>query len=175
MISRALGRDIRNEGSHNSGASNALRVLGTKIGLLTFAGDCLKAVCAVLIGKGLAGDNGGLIAGLFVVIGHNWPVFFRFKGGKGIACSVGIVLTMFPLYGGIAVLCGIGMIAWTKYISVGSLTILSVFSVLMLIFKPIWPYFIWALVLTGLAFYRHRTNIARLHAGKENKISFKKK
>ena len=95
LVSKKAGRDIRQEGSKNTGASNALRVLGLKGGALVFVGDFLKASLAVIIGRLIAGENGGMIGGLFVVLGHNWPVFFGFKGGKGIACSTAVLLLMF--------------------------------------------------------------------------------
>ena len=175
LIAKKSGHDIRSEGSKNTGASNALRVLGLKAGILTFVTDALKAVAAVLIGKALCGENGGMLAGLFVIIGHNWPCFFGFAGGKGIACSVGVLLVMQPLFGGIAVLVTLIVIATTKYISVGSLTMVTLFALFMLIFRPFFPHFIWALVLAALAFYRHRTNLQRLMNGTENKLGAKKK
>ena len=90
LVSKNSGHNLREEGSHNTRASNALRVLGLKGGALTFAGDFLKAFIAVMAGKAIAGMNGGMIAGLFVILGHNWPVFFQFKGGKGVACSAAV-------------------------------------------------------------------------------------
>lgn len=175
IVSRNSGHNLREEGSHNTGASNALRVLGLKGGALTFLGDFLKAFIAVLIGKWIGGLNGGLIAGLCVVLGHNWPVFFGFKGGKGIACSAAVLTTLFPLEGWIAAaLCLLVIYIW-RYISVGSLTMLASFAVLMLFRQPFWPVAVWALVLLALGVYRHRSNLVRLKNGTENKIGQKAK
>lgn len=173
LVARKEGHDIRAEGSHNTGASNALRVLGVKGGALTFLGDFLKAALAVMIGKWIAGQAGGMLGGLFVVLGHNWPVFFDFRGGKGIACSTAVLLLLFPWQGAVAIALCLGVIYFTRYISLGSLTMLTVFFFLMLLTQPLWPCAVWALALALLGFYRHRANIERLRQGTENKIGRK--
>lgn len=175
IYARRKGHDIRSEGSHNTGASNALRVVGVKTGLLTFVSDVLKAVAAILLGKWLLGEYGGMLAGLFVIIGHNWPVFFQFKGGKGIACSCAVLVLNFPLYGAIAIGLCLIVIAVTRFISLGSMTMLVSFAVMLLCTKPFIPYGLWGLLIAALGIWRHRTNIQRLIQGRENKISFKKK
>ena len=174
LISKKSGHNLREEGSHNTGASNALRVLGLKGGALTFLGDFLKALIATLIGKWIAGEYGGLIAGLFVVLGHNWPVFFGFQGGKGIACSAAVVF-LYPVPGLIAAACCLLVIYLCRYISVGSLTMPMVFAVLILFTQPFWPTGVWALILLALGVYRHRSNLERLKNGTENKIGQKAK
>ena len=116
-----------------------------------------------------------LLMGLFVVIGHNWPVFFQFKGGKGIACSCAVLVLNYPLYGAIAIGLCLLVIALTRFISLGSLTMLVSFAILVLIFKPFFPYGLWAILIALLGIWRHRSNIQRLLQGKENKISFQKK
>ena len=174
LVSKPTGHNLREEGSHNTGASNALRVLGVKGGALVFAGDFLKALIAVWTARWFADLNGALIAGLFVIIGHNWPLFFGFKGGKGIACSAAL-LTLFPWQGAIAALVCIAVIAVWRYISVGSLTMLTLFFLLLAFTKPFWPVAVWALALLCMAVYRHRSNIQRLKNGTENKIGQKAK
>ena len=182
LVSRLAGRDIRKEGSHNTGASNALRVLGVKGGVIVFLGDLLKAALAVIAGKWIAGNfigqealYGGMIGGLFVILGHNWPVFFGFQGGKGIACSVSVLLLLFFWQGAIAgILCLLVIVIW-RYISVGSLTMLAVFALLILFTEPFWPVAVWALCLLALGVYRHRGNLERLKNGTENKIGQKTK
>lgn len=175
LVAGKAGHDIRAEGSHNTGASNALRVLGLKGGALTFLGDFVKAALAVIAGLLIAGQIGGMIAGLAVVIGHNWPVFFGFQGGKGIACSTAVLLILFPWQGAVAaVLCLLVIYLW-RYISVGSLTLLTVFAVLLLVTQPFWPQGVWALALLALGVYRHRTNLQRLKNGTENKIGHRAK
>lgn len=173
LVARKEGHDIRAEGSHNTGASNALRVLGVKGGALTFLGDFLKAALAVMIGKWIAGQAGGMLGGLFVVLGHNWPAFFDFRGGKGIACSTAVLLLLFPWQGAVAIALCLGVIYFTRYISLGSLTMLTVFFFLILLTQPLWPCAVWALALALLGFYRHRANIERLRQGTENKIGRK--
>ena len=180
LLSRRTGTDIRMVGSKNTGASNVLRVLGAKMGALTFLGDALKAILSILVGRWIAGQYGGMIAGLFAVLGHNWPVFFSFRGGKGIACSTSVLLVLFPLQGGIAVAFCLAVIFITKFISLGSIVMLLSFAVLMVFpgmrasFPGIWPW-IWALILMSLGLYRHKENIQRLVKGTENKIGSKKK
>lgn len=175
LVAKRDGHDIRAEGSKNTGASNALRILGLKGGALVFAGDFLKAALAVIIGQLIAGKVGGMVGGLFVVLGHNWPVFFGFQGGKGIACSTAVLLILFFWQGAIAGILCLLVIYFTKYISLGSLTMLFVFAVLMLVSSPFWPHGVWALALLALGVYRHRANLARLKNGTENKIGQKAK
>lgn len=168
-----LGKDVRTAGSNNSGASNMLRVHGLKPGIITFVGDCAKAIIAIVIGKLLCGQGGAVIAGLFVVLGHNWPVFFSFQGGKGIACCSAVFILCYPAWGIIAVICCLLTIYFTRYISLGSLVMTAVFALLVTIFEPFWPIGAWSIVLMLLAFYRHRTNIDRLIHGTERKIGQK--
>ena len=175
LYAKRQGVDIRKEGSHNTGATNALRVLGVKTGMLTFVSDVLKAVLAICFGKWLLGEYGGMLAGLFVILGHNWPVFFQFKGGKGVACSCAVLVLNFPLYGAIAIGLCLLVIVLTRYISLGSITMLVSFAVIVLIMKPFFPYGAWALLIALIGVWRHRTNIQRLLKGEENKFSFHKK
>ena len=175
LVASRQGHDIRSEGSKNTGASNALRVLGLKGGAMVFLGDFIKASIAVLIGHGLMGLHGAMTAGLFVVLGHNWPIFFGFKGGKGIACSAAILLFTFWWQGLIAIVICLLVIYITRYISLGSLTMLFVFFVLVTLTKGIWPYGVWAFALLALGTWRHRSNIERLKNGTDNKIGQKAK
>lgn len=175
LVATRQGHDIRSEGSKNTGASNALRVLGVKGGAMVFLGDFIKASLAVGAGYLLMGKYGAMLAGLCAVLGHNWPVFFNFKGGKGIACSAAIVLLTFPWQGGVAIVACLLVIYFTRYISVGSLTMLTVFFLLVLFTVGVWPYAVWAFVLMVLGFWRHRSNLERLKNGNENKIGQKAK
>ncbi len=175
LVASRQGHDIRSEGSKNTGASNALRVLGLKGGAIVFLGDFIKASIAVGIGHLLLGLNGAMVAGLFVVLGHNWPVFFGFKGGKGIACSAAILVFTFFWQGLIAIVICLAVIYFTRYISLGSLTMLSVFFLLVSITAGFWPFGVWALALALLGFWRHRSNLQRLKNGTENKIGQKAK
>ena len=116
-----------------------------------------------------------LLGGLCVVLGHNWPIFFGFQGGKGIACSTAVLLLMFFWQGAVAGILCILVIYFTRYISLGSLTMLFVFALLVSFTLPFWPHAVWAIVLFLLGLYRHRSNIERLRNGTENKIGSKKK
>ncbi|HSK69706.1 MAG TPA: glycerol-3-phosphate 1-O-acyltransferase PlsY [Candidatus Limnocylindria bacterium] len=169
-LSRLQGRDIRREGSRSSGATNVTRVLGLGYGLLTFLGDFLKAALAVLLGRLIGGMPGMLAAGLFAVIGHNWPVYYKFKGGKGVVCSIAVLLLTFPVPALIAGGAAILSIVLTRYVSVGSLIFVGLSALLILFTRGFLPYGLWALVLFALAAYQHRANISRLLRGQENKF-----
>ena len=182
-ISRAQGVDIRTKGSKNTGASNVLRVLGLKSGVFTLVGDVLKAVLACVIGALLLpgatfGVNGWgmMLAGLFAILGHNWPVFYGFKGGKGVACSGAVVFLLSPLWGTIAIAICLAVIAVTRFISLGSMTLLFTYMVLMCAAHwGEWVVCLFTVVLFALCVWRHRTNIQRLISGTENKIGQKAK
>ena len=175
LYSRSLGRDIRTQGSRNAGATNMTRVHGLKKGGLTFLGDCLKGVLAALIGKWLGGQTGAISGGTFAVIGHRWPVFFGFSGGKGVATCIGIGLVTYPLFGGLAVVIGVSVMLISRYVSLGSMLGLTAFAVAMVIRYGFWPLGLWGILLAGLVVWRHRANIQRLIHGNENKLGNKAK
>ena len=173
-FSRGLGRDIRDEGSKSSGATNAFRVMGVKIGLLTFLGDFLKATIALWIGRLLAGEQGALTAGFYVVIGHNWPVYYRFRGGKGIACSIAVMLWLFPIEALIALLAALLVVIFTKYVSLASLSFLFICAVAVSITHGLIPNGCIVFLLFALALFQHRSNLKRLMKGEENKLKLKR-
>jgi len=162
--------DIRNYGSGNAGATNVLRVLGPKAAAPVFALDVLKGVVAVLIGKYFIGMPGMLVAGIAVVCGHNWPIFLKFRGGKGVATSVGVVMTINPFLGLIALAVGIAVIAITRYVSLGSITGAITFALLNIFFPNSVYVLTFAIVLALLVVFQHRSNIKRLINGTESKI-----
>jgi glycerol-3-phosphate acyltransferase PlsY len=169
-----MGIDIRNYGSGNAGATNVLRVLGTKPAIIALLGDALKGIIAVYLGK-LTGDESiMLLCGLAVVIGHNWPIFLKFKGGKGIATSLGVILTISPLSSLILIIIGVLIIYITRYVSLGSITSAIILPFIFYMLHKSGYYLIFALVLTFLALFRHRSNIQRLLSGKESKLGEKK-
>jgi glycerol-3-phosphate acyltransferase PlsY len=178
LISKREGVNIRKAGSKSTGASNVLRVLGVRQGAITFLGDSLKAAAACWIGSLLLPDLtfgidrfGMMIGGLGAIAGHNWPCFFSFKGGKGVASSTAVILFVDPLLGGIAIALCLIVIASTKYISLGSLTMLFSFMVLTCALRyGQWFACAFAAVLFILSVLRHRTNIKRLLDGNENRI-----
>ena len=164
--------DIREHGSGNSGATNALRVMGTHLGALTFLLDVMKGIVAVLIGKWIMGYDGGLIGGLFVVIGHNWPVFMRFKGGKGVAASLGASLILNWIPTTISGVLAIIIIIFTKYVSLGSITLLVSIPLVHIIITQTFNdnFTIFSVFLAVFAIIRHKDNFLRLKDGRENKI-----
>ena len=164
--------DIRNYGSGNAGATNALRVLGKKMGVLTFVLDILKGIVAVLLGKSLLGFNGSLLASFFVVLGHNFPIFIKFKGGKGVATSFGVLLILSWKVGLLCLLGAAIVILFTRYVSLGSITaavLAPLFIVLTSDTVDKTLYFtVW--ILATLLVLRHKANIIRLCNREENKL-----
>ena len=162
--------DVRHHGSGNAGSTNMLRVYGVKAGVMTFIGDFIKGAGAVLLGRALGGQETAYCAALGVVIGHCWPVFFRFKGGKGVASSLGAAVLLNPLWGLVAGLEGIAVAAITRKISPASLTGFTVYLIIALIYgNTMWDK-IAAVLLFAIVVYRHRENIARLIHGEESAV-----
>jgi len=172
-----IGDDIRNHGSGNAGATNTLRTVGKKGAILVVVGDILKAVVAVLIAKLLSDNQTAVyIAGIGAVLGHNFPLYFKFKGGKGIIVSTVAILFAEPVLGLITVVVAISIMAISRYVSLGSILGAVLFVILAIIFKtPDTEFIVFAAMLALLAIYMHRSNISRLLAGNENKLSFGKK
>jgi len=178
LIANKAGVNIRELGSMNTGASNVLRVMGIRSGLITFVGDFLKATLACWIGSLLLPGSpfgiegfGKVLAGFFVIVGHNWPVFHNFKGGKGVSSSVAVIFFVNPLWGGISILACVAIIALTRYISLGSLAMLFCYAVLMSATHwGLWFPCAFAILLFLMCIYRHRRNIQRLAHGVESKI-----
>lgn len=192
IYGKKMGIDIREHGSGNAGTTNALRTLGKKAGAFTLLGDCLKCVLAILIAKLIFRSHAGgdlllleLYAGAGAVFGHNFPFYLKFKGGKGVAASVGILLAfdirLFP----ICAVLFFGTFFLTHYVSLSSLLAYTGFLVSVLLFGKFGMYdcpqatlneiYVVAAVLTVLAFWKHRQNIVRLIHGNENKIFLGKK
>ena len=169
--------DIRTYGSGNAGATNALRVFGKKFGLLAFILDVLKGILAVYIGGKLMGDKGRLIAAILVVLGHNWPIFLKFRGGKGVATSIGVLLSLHLPTAIICIIIGAIVIIKTRYVSLGSITAACLVPIVGLVTNRPFDknYFITTLILGSLAILKHRGNIGRLIKGKEFKIGEKTK
>ncbi|MOA34997.1 putative glycerol-3-phosphate acyltransferase [compost metagenome] len=135
----------------------------------------LKGVAAVWVGRLLGGDSEWIAAlcGIAAIIGHNWPIYFRFRGGKGIATTLGVMatLTFFPVL--IAGIIAILSIIFTKYVSLGSLIFVLLTPIFLVFSNEISPYFWASLIICVFAFWRHRTNIVKIAQGKENKLGSK--
>lgn len=169
----AAGIDIRKYGSGNAGATNVLRTLGKKAGVAAFLGDALKGVIAVVLGRLIAGEDGQIFAGLFVVIGHNWPIFLNFKGGKGIATTIGVMTAINPYIVAAIVPIGIVIIIITKYVSLASIMGMIIFPITMLFTHQNIKLVLFSFILSIMALYRHRTNIKKLMEGTESKLGQK--
>ena len=169
--------DIRDYGSKSAGTTNTLRTLGAKAGILTLLGDILKAVIALLLVRFVFFDNVeyvsllSLYTGLGVVIGHNYPIWLKFKGGKGIAATGGVMLAYDPWIVCVALPIFVISIAITKYVSVGSLLVSITFPIWVAIRNPGDIHMLLVtLAYTVLAFIKHSSNIERLLKGTENKL-----
>ena len=186
IISKKMaGFDVREKGSGNAGTTNILRNVGKSAALLTLVCDMLKGIIAIaialVVGKANPDLNPALlvqISALAVVVGHTFPIFFGFKGGKGVATSLGVLLFINWKIGLICLIFGVLLIALTQMVSLGSIAAAILFPVLS-IFIPecyIVPgnYIIFSILIAVFIAYNHRANIQRLLSGTENKISFKK-
>lgn len=186
------GIDIRDYGSGNAGMTNALRTLGGKAAAITFAGDCLKCVVAVLIVRIIFGNSHGdyirllgLYAGAGTILGHNFPFYMKFRGGKGIAATGGLILSFDWRMTIVAAVIFLTVFLMTKYVSLGSIMIYIGFVAEMIILGQMGVFgmeqryltemYAVAFVLMLLAFYKHRQNIVRLIHGEENKTYLKRK
>ena len=186
------GVDIRQHGSKNAGATNAARTFGFWPALLIFICDLLKAVVAYFAAFFIFGQNPilGLYAGVGTIIGHNWPVFLKFKGGKGAATTLALMLCIDYRLAIVSYLVGITVFAVTKYISVTVLTVFTLFPIAVwlapIVLPNLQPAAWWSVpssaeaivllaLLTIMSYFRHRQNIQRLLSGNENKFSIKKK
>lgn len=166
-----FGQDVRQYGSKSAGATNMFRTYGSKWGVTTMLLDILKGVIAALFGKLLGGTEYGsmclALAGAMAIIGHDWPAFYDFKGGKGAATSIGVMLVVNP-WVAIGCLLLALLIAWiTRYMSVGSLIGIIVGCLYAIVFQPL-PIKLLFVVILVLDIWQHRANIKRLIRGEEN-------
>ena len=177
LISKGFGiHDIRRHGSGNSGTTNVLRTLGWLPGVLTLVGDCLKGYISCRIGQWLCGEPGMLLGGLCAILGHDFPVFMGFKGGKGIATSLGLILAISGWLGLAHVVLVVAIVALTGYMSIGSIAASFAFPILTAIVcrgRAHYPLFVLAAIIACcLSLYRHKGNVERLARHEENKLDF---
>ncbi|MHB8172944.1 MAG: glycerol-3-phosphate 1-O-acyltransferase PlsY [Nitrospirota bacterium] len=174
IIAKVYGADLRSKGSGNIGATNALRVLGKKAGALTLLGDMLKGTAAVLIALNFAGYGAGVLAAGAAVIGHDFPIFAKFKGGKGVATSFGAILALEPYIGLACLAVWIAAFLVFRISSVGALVAFAAFPVLVLILKSSnYPLIMLSFFLAFMIFIKHHENIKRLVRGEESRVSGK--
>ena len=188
LISKKMaGFDVREKGSGNAGTTNMLRSVGKKAAVITLLCDILKGVVAILIAV-IAGnivknvDRAALvqIAGILVVVGHTFPIFFEFKGGKGVATSLGVLMMINWKIGLICLVFALVIMAFSRMVSMGSVGAAILFPVLTLFMNTNFivktsgmKYFIFSVILAGIVVFNHRANIKRIANGTENKLSFK--
>ena len=181
--------DIRKQGSGNAGTTNALRTMGWKAGLITFLGDCFKCVFAVVVVHLIYGKTHAdilpvlsMYAGMGAVLGHNYPFYLGFKGGKGIAATAGLILSTTNVW--MVLIClgaFLAIVGVTRYVSLGSLAVAVIYLVEVIVYGHMGGYavsqaglyemYVIAALLMISAFYKHTANIKRLLSGTENKLS----
>lgn len=167
--------DLREAGSGNLGATNALRNFGKKVGAITLLFDALKGFIACLIGEKLGSYAGSLLAMLGVIIGHMYPFYLKFQGGKGIATGLGVLLYQDPLMALVLLVLFVITVVISKYVSLGSIVAAISASIYAFIFYfENQPEFFWlVLIMIALIIYKHRTNVGRILKGKESKLGAK--
>jgi len=192
IISKKMaGFDVREKGSGNAGSTNVLRTVGKKAAVLTLLCDISKGIVSILIALlvGLiAGEsaNSAIVveaAALAVVIGHTFPVFFGFKGGKGVATSLGVILLVNWKIGLICLIFALALMAITRMVSLGSISAAVLFAILTLFIRDSYiggiefdfSFIIFGILLASLVIFNHRSNLKRIIAGTENRLNFKKK
>lgn len=179
IIGRMHGLDIKKEGSGNAGTTNVLRILGKKAAIATLLIDIFKGVFAVFLGKIVSAyivpEHTHYIAmacGLAVFCGHIWPVFFGFKGGKGVATAFGVLMALSPIMGASALLIVVVTVAISRMVSLGAILAAIAFPFIAYFYNP--DYLLWGIVMALIVLLKHRANIQRLIKGEESKLSFKK-
>ena len=186
LSKKIAGFDVREKGSGNAGTTNMLRSVGKGPAALTLVLDILKGIVAILIAKYLVsniveGINVAIlvqIAGFFLVLGHTFPMFFGFKGGKGVATALGVLLMSNPLIGVICLVFALAVMALTRMVSLGSIMAAVLFPVLTIFITENYVadgynYIIFGIAMAVLVVFNHRANLKRIYNGTENRLSFK--
>ena len=183
ILSRKFaGFDVRDKGSKNAGATNVLRTVGKKVAALTLLCDVLKGVIAIVIAI-IAGkiwtdvdmEILKYLAGFFAILGHTFPIFFGFKGGKGVATALGVLITLNWKIGLICLIFALIIIAFTRMVSVGSILSAVLYPILTVFMgEASFGAVIISILITLLVIFNHRENLKRIKNGTENKLSFKK-
>ena len=176
IVGKFYGIDIRKHGSGNAGTTNTLRTLGKKAALFVLMGDLLKGVLAYLAGYYITGNAlGGMIGGTATIFGHVWPVFFGFKGGKGVLTTLAVLLMMDWFTALILLGLFIIIVALTRYVSLGSIVGAALFPIVSIILGRNIENIIISALIAMLIIIMHRSNIKRLLNGSESKLGAKKK
>jgi len=179
IIGKFNGIDIREHGSKNAGFTNTNRVLGRKAGIIVFVVDVLKAIGSIVLARVLFPDADPalavLYAGIGAILGHAFPFYLKFKGGKGVSCAVGLILLLDWRIALACLIIGLIVLLGTKFISLTSLTITLVVPIAMLVLGYVWEPVVLAFLFCSVIWVLHKDNIGRLLKREENKFSFKKK
>ena len=175
LAGRVRGIDLRKHGSGNTGGTNAIRVLGARYGVPAMALDVAKGVAPVLLARHVDGLGLAVLAGVAAMLGHTFPVFLGFGGGKGVATAAGVMLALVPwltvtLFG-----VWIVVVLLTRYVSVGSITIAVGLIVGLFVLSEPWSVRAFGLFASGMVLWRHRTNVARLRAGTEHRVNLRRR
>lgn len=176
------GFDVRDKGSKNAGSTNVLRTAGTKLAILTLLCDILKGVIAIVIAiiasniwKDVDVTILKYMAGFFAILGHTFPIFFEFRGGKGVATALGVLITLDWKIGLICLIFALVIIIFTKMVSVGSILAAVLFPILTIFMTEFnLAIILISILIALLVIFNHRENLKRIKNGTENKISFKK-
>ncbi len=186
LSKRIAGFDVREKGSGNAGTTNMLRSVGRGAAALTLILDIAKGLVAILVayllGKVIDNINSAILvqlAGFFVVLGHTFPAFFGFRGGKGVATSLGVLLFINPLIGVICLVFALVVMILTRMVSLGSIMAAVLFPVLTIFIKDNYivdgyNYVIFGIAMAVLVIFNHRSNLKRIYSGTENRVSLKK-
>jgi len=172
---RFYGEDVRQKGSGNAGMTNMLRNYGKGAAALTLLGDALKAVVSSLIGYVVFGVTGAYIAGLFCILGHMFPIYYRFKGGKGVVTTAVMILMLNPVIFLILLAVFLLIVLGTRFISLGSVMCVMIWPLILQRMEGAGAPVLMAMAIAALVVFMHRENIKRLLRGEENKVSFGKK
>lgn len=176
---RKYKEDIRTQGSKNAGMTNMMRTYGKKAAVLTLVGDALKAILSCIIGYLIMGQLGAFAAGLFCMIGHIFPIYYGFKGGKGVVTAAATILMTDPVVFLILFTLFVIMVAIWRYISLASITCIGLYPLVLSFTTRIFagkisPFILFTVIMSALIIWKHWPNIERLRTGTESKFSFKK-
>lgn len=166
-LSRSMNRDVRSQGSNNAGATNMARVFGLKFGIVTVLCDALKAAVSMLIGKWLLGDAGIMAAGIACQLGHCFPVYYGFRGGKGVSVGAAVAFAVSPWAFLAAALAFFFVAFGTKKVSLGSMSAALAMAVVAALIHVSTPRIVLAVFCAVIVIFQHRSNIGRLAVGTE--------
>ena len=170
---RLRGVDLREHGSGNTGGTNAVRVLGPRIGITVIVLDVLKGTAAVLVGAALGGTGTMVLAGAAAVAGHLYPLFLGFRGGKAVATGAGVLIALVPAIVAGAFVLWLVVALTTRYVSVASMTAAVAVAVAVIATAQPWPVIAFAVGGAAVVVWRHRPNIERLRTGTEHRVNLR--